>query len=218
MNNYHVINRFNCLILWGHVLFALCLGGYRIANGNYYSAFLALASFLILLLPHIVFALLKLQLIPQLLTLAYLFCTAAFTIGTALGVYQMLPYYDKVVHTLSGVLFSFLGLLLFSRLKPERRISSEELPLAVIFSFSFSMMIAAVWELYEYTVSLLTPMDPQNVLTTGIHDTMLDMLVCLVGAALFIIPELLYFRTGHKDLLMSAYEDFLLKNKDTPEK
>ena len=143
------------------------------------------------------------------ITLWFLYSTLAFTIGMALQGYHILPYYDKLVHTLSGIFFSFLGLLIFILLMPQRTIGKAESRVAAAFSFSFSMMIAAVWEIYEYILSLFTTLDPQNVLTTGVHDTMQDILVCLIGAVLFFLPEYFYFRKGRKDLFMRAYEAFL---------
>ena len=51
--------------------------------------------------------------------------------------------------------------------------------------------------------------DPQNVLTTGIHDTMQDTIACLLGAALFVAVELLYYKKKHKGLFMATREVFV---------
>lgn len=210
MNQTNVIQTFNKFFVFAHLLFSLFLGGRNLVQGEFYLSLLGFASVLFLLLPHLFFRAFKKQPIPQLTTLAYLYTTLAFTIGMAMQAYHWAPYYDKIIHTLSGAFFSFLGLLLLATLMShqEPKGGCLDFPVAALFSTSFSMMIAAVWELYEYALSLFTDMDPQNVLTTGVHDTMQDILVCLVGALLFLIPEYLYFRKGYKDLFMASYEAF----------
>lgn len=192
-----------------HGVFCLALFLYRILHAEIYFAVLALAAPFFLLLPHLIFRVFRKPPVAEMITLWFLYSTLAFTIGMALQGYHILPYYDKLVHTLSGAFFSFLGLLIFILLMPQRTIGKAESRVAAAFSFSFSMMIAAVWEIYEYILSLFTTLDPQNVLTTGVHDTMQDILVCLIGAVLFFLPEYFYFRKGRKDLFMRAYEAFL---------
>lgn len=204
---------FNQAFLLLHFIFSLSLGGYYLMQSQWYFSLLAFSSFFLLLLPSLSFKLLKRDPAPQCLTLAYIFCTLSFTVGMALQAYHCIPLYDKLLHTLSGLFFSFLSLICYALLKAEKKTELREFPVAAAFSFNFSMMVAAVWELYEYFLSLVSTMDPQNVLTTGIHDTMQDILVCLIGSLLFLIPEYLYFRKGKKDLFMAAYEAFVQSHK-----
>ena len=202
----HILNRiFLCL----HLIFSVMLGIYRITHEQWYFSFLAFSSFLLLLLPNLFFKLINQKPVPQLNTLIYIYCTLSFTIGMALQAYHSTPFYDKLIHTLSGTFFAFLGLICYSLLKAEKRIDYCEVPVATVFSFSFSMMLAVVWEIYEYFISLVSVLDPQNTLMTGIHDTMQDISVCLLGTILFIIPEYLYFKKGIKDLFMASYEAFI---------
>ena len=69
-----------------------------------------------------------------------------------------------------------------------------------------------IWEIIEYALSYLLGNDCQNVLTTGVNDTMQDMIVCLIGALVFLIPLLLYYLKGRKGLLMGIFEEFFNRN------
>lgn len=209
------IKAYNRIILTVHFLFSAGLSVYRISDRQFYLALLASSSFLLLLVPHIFFKLLGYRPIPHILTISYLYCILSFTIGMALQAYHLIPLYDKAVHTVSGYFFAFLGLICYSLAKPDREILPGEFRVAALFTFSFSMMIAAVWEIYEYLISLCSTLDPQNVRATGIHDTMQDIIVCLLGALLFLIPEYLYYKKGKKYLFMSCYEAFCT-HKNTP--
>ena len=213
MKQNGAVCRFNRIFIYAHLLFSVVLGIYRIMNAQWYFAFLAFASFLFLLLPGFAEKLMLGADTPRLTLLIYLYCTLSFTIGMALQAYHTVPFYDKLLHTLSGAFFTFLGLICYALLKPERSIRKEEFPAAAVFSFSFSMMIAACWEIYEYAISLFTSLDPQNVLTTGVHDTMQDMIVCLAGTLLFLIPEYIYFVKNRKDLFMASYEEVINAKK-----
>lgn len=203
------IRRLNYIFLYAHLVFSVVLGIYNLINARWYYALLAIASFLFLLLPGLAARLLRCGETPRFTLLIYLYCTLSFTVGMALQAYHIIPYYDKLLHTLSGAFFTFLGLVCYALLKPEKNISRNEFPAAAVFSFSFSIMIAAIWEIYEYVISLVSTLDPQNVLTTGIHDTMQDMAVCLAGTLLFLIPEYLYFCKGRRDLFMASYEEVM---------
>ena len=51
-------------------------------------------------------------------------------------------------------------------------------------------MIAGFWEYYEYICDQLFQKDAQNVLTTGVGDTMQDMIAATIGSILVIIMYL----------------------------
>ena len=56
------------------------------------------------------------------------------------------------------------------------------------------MAMACFWEICEYVLSLVVHNDPQMVAATGIQDTMLDMIVCTIGALLMLIPYYFYYK------------------------
>ena len=110
-----------------------------------------------------------------------LFSLVGYTCGSVLEFYLMIPNFDKIVHTLSGVLVSMLAYALFRAVKPGHAVEKKDRALAMLFVFFASMAVAGMWEICEYFVNLITGRDVQRVLATGVGDTMQDMIVCMIG-------------------------------------
>lgn len=113
-----------------------------------------------------------------------LFILLAFPCGSVLEFFQLIPHYDKICHTLSGVFVSMLALFLTVCL--EHRVTRENLLLALLFVFAVSMAVAGLWENCEYFVHLVTGRDVQRVAATGGSDTMQDMIVCMIGTLAYL--------------------------------
>ena len=92
--------------------------------------------------------------------------------------YNKWAMYDKVTHTISGVLTAYVSLLFI----PER---SEKLWFNVLFIIAFSWMCAGLWETFEFVCDTFFNGDAQRVAATGVTDTMTDMLVAFAGASVF---------------------------------
>ncbi len=143
----------------------------------------------------------------QLETYIYVFSYLGWTLGGAASVYNLVPYYDKFVHCLSGVFVSVLALALYRILEGNRGRSVT----ACFFVFFTSMAVAGMFELCEFALTPIAGRDLQHVLDSGVTDTMMDMLVCLVGTLVFV---LLMIRRAHGkyDPLTDAAEVFAYRN------
>lgn len=195
---------FLCTILYCLIsLFSVIY--YSLYHSDYY-LLLSLASFLFLLAPPLFIHLLHLKKSSQLSFFILLFCFVSFTLGMVFKGYANWHHFDKLVHTFSGLFFAWLGVFFFYCLKGKKKIETSDYSLVSWFSFLFSLSVAAVWEIYEYILSLLLKTDPQNVLTTGVTDTMLDMIVCLMGALLFEISIYYYYRKHKVSFLMGIFQ------------
>ena len=67
-------------------------------------------------------------------------------------------------------------------------------------------------EIGEYFLSMLTGIDMQRVATMGIHDSMQDMIVCLIGTVALLPSTSRYFRRGVPGIFMRPFDEFLHKN------
>lgn len=190
------------------VLFGLGMAVYNLIYSTPYYIMLSLASILFAFLPAVAFRLLRIRPVYSLTLISDAFCFLAFTIGMVFHGYTTIPLYDKLVHTLSGIFFAFLGLGIYYLLKQEKAIEQKDGGQAILFMISFSALIAVIWEVFEYILNFILHNDPQKVLTTGVNDTMLDMIVCLVGAVLFVFPVYRYYRKGKTGIFMGAFEVF----------
>lgn len=122
------------------------------------------------------------------------FSVGALVFGRTYDFYGLVPYWDKLLHTLSGVLFTLLGFCF----APDYR-GKHELLYKILFAFMFSLAVGYMWEIVEFTSDSLFSLDSQRwqggivadlggglyVTDTprgaGLLDTMTDMLVNLLG-------------------------------------
>lgn len=156
--------------------------------------------------------LLKIKPVYSLYTVVIGFTFAAYTLGVACAFYKWMPGYDKLLHTLSGTMTMMLALPLFYAVKHNHRPEREDCALAVVFCLMTALAVAGVWEIAEYAASMVIRTDPQCVAATGVTDTMIDMIVCSIGA-LAAVPSLLrYYKTGEGGVLYTPTEVFLERN------
>ena len=66
--------------------------------------------------------------------------------------------FDKILHVATGIIFAFFALSVVNLLNDLPRTRSKLSPFfVVIFCFCFSMMIAVVWEIFEYALDSIQP-------------------------------------------------------------
>ena len=130
----------------------------------------------------------------------YVFIFAHYVLGEVLRVYDHSIVFDKILHTTSGVIMSFIG---FSFIFMLNKINPEKMKLSpffiVLFTFCFTMTTEYVWELFEYSADRLLDLNMQrwqdgitetlengSVISSvpygsGLKETMGDMTVNILG-------------------------------------
>ena len=86
---------------------------------------------------------------------------------------------------LSGIFTSILALIILKNDKHTKLSIFNK----ILYVISFSMLVASLWEFFEYSIDFIFKLDTQKVLISGVNDTMQDMLVALVGSIIFIIVK-----------------------------
>ena len=160
-----------------------------------YNILLALSALALPAAPWVLYRVLRWERVPLLEIVFYVFCFFAVGFASLLGGYDLIPIWDKLLHFFSGFLFAALGLVVYYACKPGREIEPREAAIPALFAWMFAVLSAVVWEIFEYVVSFFGP-DPQKVAETGIHDTMGDMIVCLLGGLITGFACLRYVRSG----------------------
>ncbi len=207
---------------------------------DYESAFIAVITFFLMLLPSILSRGLHITLPGTLEVILLCFIFAANILGEINNFYVRVPHWDTVLHTLNGFCFAAIGFALVDMLNRSERVSLHLSPLFLaIVAFCFSMTIGVMWEFYEYTGDRVLALDMQKdtvihefstveldktrdniavrvndiadviivhsdggqqslglggYLDTGIHDTMKDLLVNMVGAIVFAFIGFFYVK------------------------
>lgn len=141
-----------------------------------------------------------------------IFAFFASIVGSVWGAYSI-PYFDKVLHSTSGILIALLGYMIYAVLKKETNISKKnELILSLLFVHSFNMMIAVMWEFFEFAMLVLIGNDGINHYTTGVYDSMTDMLVAMLGGWVILFYIFHYYKTGKKNFWINLTDHFLETN------
>lgn len=131
---------------------------------------------LTILIPYILNKLFKLDINEYLIFVWILFIFMAHYLGVICGLYNKWQYFDKITHTLSGILSSGVALLVLEKIK------SKNVLFNIVFILSFTWLCAGLWEVFEFTCNILVGGDAQRVVETGVSDTMWDMLVAFFGS------------------------------------
>lgn len=207
--------RINVLLLIIMILIsAYCAlsGFYR---GDSYAASQAMLAIVMFSFPALITRFLHIY-IPQdcrLIYYSFSFCTVV--VGSAMYGYSKIPHWDKLFHFFSGTLISAVGLiichLLFHALTGTKKI---RFILYSLFPFLFNLSVAALWEVYEYMLYILFNIDAVNTLTSGVNDTMQDMIVCLLGGFLFTCSLLRAYFKGKYGLLLNICAHFFRLRED----
>ena len=116
---------------------------------------------------------------------AYLiFLILAFLFGSIMGGYSKIYWYDSFTHLLSGIFTAFMAPIL---LKWLNRYDKNDIVFNIIYIILITLSVAVLWECVEFTIDKVLGMDTQKVLTTGVDDTMKDMICALIGSILYSI-------------------------------
>lgn len=197
-------------------VFCAAMAVYNAFFSTPYYVFLSVLGLVIVFVPRFAERLLRLRADYSVHLLAHLYILLVYGIGMIFNGYDRIPVYDKVMHTITGVVFGLCGLIVYYLLKPKEQsgmqVEKGEFWQAALFAAGIAAMIAIGWEIVEYCINLVLHNDPQHVLDTGVDDTMWDMIVCMVGAVLFWVPMRRYYTTGKTGLLMGVFESFRQSN------
>ena len=130
---------------------------------NYYTAFQCILVLILLMLPTFVNAKFKLRMPNVLDILIILFIFASIFLGEMRDFYTKFPYWDTMLHTISGFVMAAIGISLINILNKSERVPFILSPFFVaLFSFCFSMTIGVFWEFYEYAADMLLQFDMQK--------------------------------------------------------
>ena len=110
--------------------------------------------------------------------LYYVFIFIAHCLGICLDLYIYIPYYDKIIHFLSGVATALVGHYAVEYFNAQR---SPRLFRGLFIMF-FSMAIATAWEFFEFAMDKLLGFSMQQLISQGLDDTMFDLLSATLGA------------------------------------
>ena len=140
----------------------------------------------------------------------YLFCLFSVVLGSLCHAYGSVPYWDKMLHFASGIIAIPFGWIVCRQVAGKKSVVPTRL--IGTFAFFFNVAIAAIWELYEYGLYIFLHVDALNMHTTMAHDTLQDILSCLIGGSLISLYTLVKRKRGFPTFFTNLYHHFFQCN------
>jgi len=113
----------------------------------------------------------------------------AVHLGTGLGFYELIPFWDLIMHGYFGFVSSMIAYVLLIRCNGDMLTKTA----FFIIIFLSTMGCAALWEIYEFASDFLFRNDSQKVLEllslgkNPILDTMTDIIIAAAGVVAFYV-------------------------------
>ena len=134
----------------------------QIIHGDFGNAFLCLLSIVLLLMPSFISHKLNITLPNTLEIIIYLFIFSSEILGEINNFYEIIPYWDTILHTINGFLCAAIGFSLVNLLNnTSRKINLSPMYLCIV-AFCFSMTIGVLWEFFEFGADQLLKVDMQK--------------------------------------------------------
>jgi hypothetical protein len=116
------------------------------------------------------------------------------TLGHALGLYRLLPWYDKALHLGSSIVIGLLGFLAIYAVHVTGQIKVHPWIDGVAILL-VTLGLGAIWEIGEYGVDSLLGLTTQSSpRLDAIDDTMLDLIIDAIGGVVAAIFGPIYMR------------------------
>lgn len=161
-----------------------------ILNQRWTLVFSTLLILVLTYLPHFIERRYKLYLPIEFESVIILFIYASLFLGEIRSYYARYWWWDIVLHASASIAIGFAGFLVLYVLYYKYKIESKPIWL-VVFAFCFGLAIGALWEIFEFSMDHLLGTTMQK---SGLRDTMADLIVDAVGAALTSFIGYFYLR------------------------
>lgn len=133
-----------------------------IPEKDYMSLALCFATFALILMPEIVERLFSCRINTALYVVGIVYAIGPM-LGDCYQLYYLTSWWDKLLHTLGGVVFAMFGAYLFTKLTGKK----DKILACAVFALCFSVTLAVFWEFIEFGSDVLFGTDMQ-------HDTVVQ--------------------------------------------
>lgn len=149
---------------------------YSIAN-DFSRILLCICSPILVILPRFI----KNKVNDKLTFIYYVYLLILMTLGCLGRFYSKFTYYDVFAHFMFGFAGCIIGLYILNLFS----LQDKNIVFNIIFMIFCTLALSSIWEIFEYIASVVFKEDVQNVLSTGVRDTMEDIISALISCSLF---------------------------------
>ncbi len=126
--------------------------------GDWVKIGLSLAAMILYFVPDLVSYSFRLHLPVTLIITYYLFIFASLILGEVFAFYGPFPFWDIVLHLLSGFVIAGIGLSIVEMMSKGEKSKAFTL----LFAFCFSITLGVMWECLEFTFDMTLRTDAQK--------------------------------------------------------
>lgn len=171
-------------------------------------AFIALATLALSFAPILVARWTEIDVPPSFLTAIVIFVGATLFMGEVLDFYTRFWWWDIAMHGGSAIGFGLIGFVAVFMMFQGDRYAAPHWAIAV-FAFAFALSIGTLWEIFEFAMDQTVGTNMQK---SGLMDTMTDLIVNTLGAALGAASGFAYLKGRAYGGLTGVIEEFIRRN------
>lgn len=176
-------------------------------NAHWVVLFVSTLAFAVTLFPAILTRNYHIRLPNEFELFLTIFIYGTLFLGEVKSFYTLFWWWDILLHALSGIAIGFIGFLILYSLYRDSRISASAFSIAV-FSFSFSLALGALWEIFEFAMDNIFGLNMQR---SGLNDTMWDLIVDSLGAFLTAAIGFVYLKRHDRREAFDTLIAYILK-------
>lgn len=130
---------------------------------NYEGAFLCLVTLLLFYVPSIIKLSFHVEIPQTLEIIVFCFIFASEILGEVNAFFIKIPFWDSILHTMTGFFAAAVGFSLVTVLNNNRNLQFSLSPFFMaLVAFTFSMTIGVLWEFYEFASDWFLHTDMQK--------------------------------------------------------
>ena len=129
-------------------------------------------------------------------------------LGEVYGFYDRFWWWDILMHFGSAMGFGLIGFVVVFMLFQGDRFAAPHWTIAFC-AFCFALAIGATWEVFEFAMDQIFDMNMQK---SGLLDTMVDLIVNLVGALIAALTGWLYLKGVTAPGVHHLLDEFITRN------
>ena len=185
--------------------FLILIGAAAVAiySQNWSNAFVILAAIGLGAIPYALRKKYDISLSPKLSigVLAFLLCT--ILLGEVNRFYEKFSWWDVMLHVVAGLGLTVFGFIILNSIYSQSELKATP-AMTAFFAFSFTGLMAALWEVFEFTVDTI---DESSNMQRGNTDTMVDIIVALGPAVVVSYFGFRYLKYRERNLTGEMIED-----------
>ena len=178
-------------------------------DGRWSLSFVAIATLGLSLAPLLLAHRLNITLPLPFVMATTLFLMGSVLMGEAFDFYELVWWWDIVLHGSSAIGFGLIGFVFVLMMFEGDRFAAPQWAMCLV-AFGLAVTVGAVWEIFEFLMDQWFGLNMQK---SGLPDTMKDLMVDVIGAAFASWLGYVYLRAKDKSFWTWPIDRFVSLNK-----